>query len=96
MPRLAVTDRRARVEFSGGEVVTLVDLGAELVAVVACTVLSPRTLRLLLAVALEEERLVLIEHGSVTVDLSPAQLRLHLHQSRPRVELDGHRPRAAS
>ena len=92
-----MNDRSARVDVGvHGGVHEVGGLRAEVVALVAATALSARTLRLLLTIALEEERLVLIEHGSVTVDLSPAQLRLHLHQSRPRVELDGRAPKAAS
>jgi hypothetical protein len=67
------------------------DRRPELCALIATTPLSPRTLRLLAALVLEEERLVLIETGSLTVDLAPHQFRLHLSQSRPRVALDGQR-----
>lgn len=62
--------------------------GAELVALVAAAALSPRTLALLRAIALEEPRLAPIEFGSLTADLAPGQLRLHLHQSRPRLDVE--------
>jgi uncharacterized hydantoinase/oxoprolinase family protein len=84
-----VTARLARVEVPvGGRVHEVAGPRAELVALVAAADLSARTVRLLLAIALEEDRLILIDHGSVTVDLSPVGLRLTLQQTRPRVALD--------
>lgn len=84
-----MTERLARVEVPvAGRVYEVAGARAELVALVAATDLSARTVRLLLVIALEERRLTLIDHGSVTVDLSPGQLRLTLQQTRPRVALD--------
>ena len=76
--------RRARVEVAG-RVLEVAGPRAELVALLAVTDLPARTLRLLLAVALEQERLARIEHGSLTVDLAPGQLRLHWRETRPQV-----------
>ena len=80
--------RAARVELGqAGRVYEVAGLRAELVAVVAATALSARTLRLLAAIALEEERLALIGHGSLTADLAPGQIRLHLHETRHRIDV---------
>jgi hypothetical protein len=88
-----VTDRGALVTLGGvGRAHRVAGVGAELVALVAAGALSPRTLRLLWALALEERRLAPIDHGSVTADLAPGDIRLSFHQTRPRVGVDQEAP----
>ena len=70
-----------------GRAVEVAGPAAELVALLAATPLSARTVALLRAVVLEEERLALVDTGALTVDLGGKQIRLHLQQSRPRVEV---------
>jgi hypothetical protein len=85
-----VTERLARVEVPvAGRVYEVAGPRAELVALVAASDLSARTVRLLLAIAAEEERLRLIGYGSVTADLTLGQIRLHLAETRPRIDLTG-------
>ncbi len=84
-----VPERGALVTLGGvGRPHRVAGVGAELVALVAAGALSPRTLRLLWALALEERRLAAIDFGSVTADLSPVDLRLSFRQTRPLVGVD--------
>lgn len=90
MPSPPVRERRVTVLLgTARDVRDLEGPPAELIALVAAAGLSARTVALLRAIALEEGRLALIETGSLTADLAPGQLRLHLHQSRPRLEVQG-------
>jgi len=78
------TERRVLVQI-GGVPTALGGPAAELVALVAAGTLSPRTLRLLGALAAEETRLGAIGSGRVVVDLGAGQFRLRFEEDRPRV-----------
>jgi hypothetical protein len=91
--RPASLERGALVTLGGaGRAHRVAGVGAELVALVVVGGLSPRTLRLLWALALEERRLASIDYGAVTADLAPTYVRLALHQTRPRIGVDQEAP----
>ena len=80
----ARTERHVFVQI-GGVPAALGGPAADLVALLAATPLSPRTLRLLGALLAEEARLAAIPQGRLVVDLGPGQFRLRLEEERPRV-----------
>lgn len=71
-----------------GQTFDLVGLSAELVALIAATSLSERSLRLLLMLVAIEPTFARMRTGRLEVDVSRGKLHPYLRESLPRVDFD--------
>src|SRR5262245_34894402 len=85
------TERRVYVQV-GDSPLSVGGERAELVVLAAAGDLSPRTLRLLLEVALAEPRLVGMEQGRIVVDLGAGTVRVSIEVIGRRVAVNGGTP----
>lgn len=79
-----MSERRVRVTISTGRVVDLEGLAAALVALVATTSLSPRTLSVLCQLVAHETTIAPIAFGMLEVDLTGSSARVFRRDRLPR------------
>jgi len=79
-----VSDRRARVILSSGQEIDLCGLAAGLVALVATSSLSPRTMAVLCQWIAHEPTIAPIAYGMIEVDLTGPSGRLYRRDRLPR------------
>lgn len=80
-------ERRARVQV-GASVVEVEGVVAELVALLACTSVSVRTVRLLLFLVTHDRRLDALKSGRLEVDFSRGKMHPYLRETLPRVDFE--------
>lgn len=84
-----MSDRRVRVLIGAtGCTQDLDGHVAELVALLACTSVSVRTVRLLLFLVTHDTRLDALKHGRLEVDFSRGKFHPYLRETLPRVDFE--------
>lgn len=86
--RASASARTARVELPTGRLIALEGVAADLVLLVAMRHLSPRTLRLLLCLAANEQHLSSLTTGRVEIDLSARFVHPYIRRTLPRIDLE--------
>lgn len=76
-----MSDRVARVDLGTGPAVEVAGPAAELVALVACLALSPRTLGMLRRLVAHEAQIAPLRYARIEVDLTPTRAKLYYRRS---------------